>query len=184
MRDPSSLTPPTQTSVCTSSAFYTSHNSHLTSLPRPPLPLVGRREGERAVKLRKSSYTSKNMTSSKSMRGVAAHMARIIPYRERQRMVTVETRARQQLQLEFSNQEKQPTVLKMGEIAGRLGVSRDFVRQWFASRCQQQQQKPSSSSEDVRERMIPSNTHEITVKVPHFDIIENRVETVVVQNSQ
>ena len=98
-------------------------------------------------------------------------------------MVTVETQARQQLQLEFSDLEKPPTVLKMGEIAGRLGVSRDFVRQWFASRRQQQQQRPSSS-EDTRERTIPSNTHEITVEVPpHSNVfLENGVETVVVWN--
>ena len=90
----------------------------------------------------------------------------IIPYRERKKQVSMETYARQQLEVEFAGQEK-PTVQRMSELAGKLGVSREFVRQWFLHRRQRQLKR--TSSEGAGLETIPSGTHEITIEVPPTD---------------
>ncbi|CAI8021548.1 hypothetical protein GBAR_LOCUS12761 [Geodia barretti] len=192
VRPLTSMTPPTQTSVSVSSSapLLNAHGAHLASHSRPPPPpRETPRETEKEPRYRKSSTKSSSGSSSKSKRSVGGRevssrlTAGIIPYRERRRATSIETHARQQLELEFATLEK-PTVMKMGEIAGRLSVSREFVRQWFASRHHRLQQRASSSSSsgETRERTIPSDTYEITVEVPPTDSYLLPPQTVVVQN--
>ena len=106
--------------------------------------------------------------------------AGIIPYRKRRRTTTIETQARQQLELQFASVER-PTVRRMAEIAKGLGVSHNFVGQWFSGHHQRLQQKVSLlPGEMAGNRTIPSVTHEITVEVPLSDSpAENGVQTVI-----
>ena len=194
VRPSTSLASPTLTPVSTtiSAALVSPHGTHLTSLCQPlPPPPPPPREREKTRRPRKSSNILKvgggTLSRSRKTGGGKSAGSRtaagIIPYRRRRRTTTIETQARQQLELEFASVER-PTVMRMGEIAGRLGVSRDFVRQWFSGRHQRLQQKVSLlPGETAGNRTIPSVTHEITVEVPLSDSYlfpaENGVQTVI-----
>ena len=109
--------------------------------------------------------------------GVSTQLTtRIIPYRERKKETSLDVYARQSLELQFTFQQK-PTVVQMAEIAAKLGVSKEFVRQWFSNRRRRQEATPPEASH----RTIPSGTHDITVEIPADEGAQN--STVVVSPS-
>lgn len=73
----------------------------------------------------------------------------------------MEVYAQQQLEVEFATTQK-PTVGQMADMSQRLGVSKEFVRQWFSSRRQKQKQLRAL---DPIAMTIPSVTHDITIEV-------------------
>ena len=107
----------------------------------------------------------------------------IIPYRERKKHATVETYAKQQLELEYLSLER-PTVAQMAELAGKLSVPREFVKQWFANRRQEQRNQPSIEGEGLQ-GTIPSGTHDITIEVPSTQLLpsEDGTENVTIMVS-
>ena len=91
---------------------------------------------------------------------VSQSKERIIPYRKRKKLPTVEVYAQQKLEIEFALHHK-PSMVQMSELAGILGVSKDFVRQWFTNR-----RKKQKVSTEPSLLTIPCSTYDITVVIP------------------
>ena len=146
-------------------------------LPQPvSLPAIIRPVGRRG---RRSSTTSTSKDTPRSgvstgsrvskkkshkvHEVVSQSTARIMPYRERKKEMSVEVYARQQLELEFAFLQK-PTLVQIAELSSKLCMSKEFVRQWFSGRRETQRQQTTSRSESVG-MTIPSGTHDITLEV-------------------
>ena len=79
-------------------------------------------------------------------------------------LVDAYTYARHHLEMQFSVNEK-PTQVQIGEMAGNLVVSKDFVRGWFISR-RKRQKRLEKVSRTLVGATIPCNKYGITTEVP------------------
>lgn len=76
----------------------------------------------------------------------------------------------------------------MGEMAGRLGVTKDFVRQWFLSKRKEEEDKMfrdgGHGGQEQQQRTLPCGTHNVMEILPSDPLLsDNGVQTVTLQTS-
>ena len=168
--------PPPQTCVSTSVPRFNNISSNLNDLPARNTTDSHKHQSNESSSNRSSRVkTKKRLVSggkSSSSTNATQPTSLMIPYRERKKHTT--TYARQQLESEFATDSK-PTLSTMGQLAMKLGVTKEFVKHWYSNRRQRQRTASRSNrNSETCHRKIPSVTHEITLEIPTLDVLDDR----------